>query len=50
MQQINFTGNLTIAEDAAMFFIIEEAKERNKFFKRNSLSIMILVSFNIILI
>ena len=27
IQQINFTGNLSIAEGATMFFIIEEAKE-----------------------
>ena len=27
MQQINFTGNLHQAEGAAIFFIIEEAKE-----------------------
>ena len=27
IQQINFTGNLDRAEDATMFFIIEEARE-----------------------
>ena len=37
IQQINFTGNLSRAEGATMFFIIEEGKETNfRFFKKNS--------------
>ena len=37
IQQINFTGNLTRADGARMYFIIEEAKRNSfRFFKRNS--------------
>ena len=37
IKQISFTGNLSRAEDATMFFIIEEVKETVLiFFKRNS--------------
>ena len=47
MQQINFTGNLDRAEGAAMFFIIEEAKETKLGFQKNSDSFVILICFNI---
>ena len=37
IQQTNFTGNLSRAEGATMFFIIEVGKETNfRFFKKNS--------------
>ena len=36
IQQINFTGNLDQAGNTQIFFIIEEAKESFRFFKRNS--------------
>ena len=36
IQQINFTGNLSRAEGATIFFITEEAKNSFRFFERNS--------------
>ena len=51
IQQINFTENLKWAATKQMFFYIEEAKKTSfTFFKGNSLSIMILFFFYIILI
>ena len=40
MQQINFTGNLDRAEDATMFFIIEEAKETVLDFSKGTVKVL----------
>ena len=40
IQQINFIGNLDEPGNTTMFFIIEEAKDRFRFFTRNSESIV----------
>ena len=40
MQQINFTGYLTRAEGATMFFIIEEAKETVLDFSKGAVKIL----------
>ena len=50
-QQINFTRNLNRAEDATMFFIIEEAKETVQIFQKEQLTytefVLFLYSINI---
>ena len=40
MQQINFTENLDRAEGAAMFFIIEEAKETVLDFSKGTVKVL----------
>ena len=40
IQQINFTGNLTIVEGAKMFFIIEEAKETVLDFSKGTVRVL----------
>ena len=40
IQQINFTGNLTRAEGARMYFIIEEAKETVLDFSKGTVKVL----------
>ena len=40
IQQINFIGNLTIAEDARMYFITEEAKEKVLDFSKGTAKVL----------
>ena len=40
MQQINFTENLSGNSNRLMFFIIEEAKERNQIFHKELLKLL----------
>ena len=40
IQQINFTGNLDRAEGAAMFFVIEEAKETVLDFSKGTVKVL----------
>ena len=40
IQQINFTGNLTRADGARMYFIIEEAKETVLDFSKGTVKVL----------
>ena len=40
MQQINFTGNLRIADNRVLFFINEEAKETILDFSRGTMKVL----------
>ena len=51
IQQINFTANLDLTGQTAVYFIIEEAKKNGyRSFTRNCESVVILFCFNIILV
>ena len=47
IKQINVTGNLTGAEGARMYFIIEEVKGTVLEFSKGTVKVMILFRFNI---
>ena len=49
IQQINFIENLDRAEGSTMFFIIEEGKETVLDFLKRIVKVLLLFSFNIIL-
>ena len=49
IQQINFIENLDRAEGSTMFFIIEEGKETVLDFSKRIVKVLLLFSFNIIL-
>ena len=48
IQQINFTGNLDQPEDAALFFIIEDAKETVLDFSQGTVKLLLLFDYFIL--